>query len=180
MPPSNQELSNYHLRNKNDLSIVPSRIDCHKRSFFPTAVDLWNNLPLTIRLSPSLSSFKRCLQKQIRVKNPLYYYGQRWPTIHHARMHIGCSQLNFDLCRNLHVIDSPFCTCGAPLEDAFHFFFICPRFDIHRAKLRGLVEEMCPFVLDNVLFGDPNLSFKPNSVVFDAVHEFIIDTQRFH
>ena len=74
-----------------------------------------------------------------------YYYGQRWANVHHSRMRIGCSGLNYDLHTNLHVINSPSCRCGAPQETANHYFMECILYDDQRLELRDVVSAICPF-----------------------------------
>ena len=109
----------------------------------------------------------------------LYYYGARWPSVHHARMKIGCSKLKYDLCYNLHVIDSPQCTCGSPVENAYHFFLECPIFNAARNALTISMQGLADMTIPNLLYGNPGLSLDENRQVFHAVHEFILNTKRF-
>ncbi len=53
----------HSLRNSNGKLFIPkSNIDYLKRSFSYSGAFLWNNLPETLRLSPSLTSFKSSLE----------------------------------------------------------------------------------------------------------------------
>lgn len=180
LPPETQEVSHYDLRNKNNITIPLNRLECYKRSFFPHVVSLWNKLPLTSRNLPSYDCFKRHLKPQKSELNTLYYYGQRWPAVHHARMRIGCSKLNYDLCFNLHVINHSTCRCGATSEDANHFLLVCPLYDEQRVIMRASVQQVTTFDLATLLHGDPALSLDLNIIVFGAVHKFITDSERFH
>ena len=57
--------------------------------------------------------------------NELYYYGNRSTNIKHAQLRMKCSRLNAHL-YNLHVVDSPGCSCGHDIEDNNHYLLICP------------------------------------------------------
>ena len=109
----------------------------------------------------------------------LCLYGERWPSVHHARLRIGCSKLNYDLCCKLHVTDSPTCRCGAQKEDASHFVLHCPLLNDLRFNMKDFVEEHSTFNVKTLLFGDKELSMELNQCVFKAVHEFIVLSERF-
>ena len=179
LPPDNQDIHTYNLRNKNDIIKPSTRLESFKRSFFPHAINLWNNLPLNVRSSPTIDSFKKCIKWDQNELIMLYYYGERWTAVHHSRMRLGCSKLNYDLCYNLHVIDHSNCSCGAPVEDAHHFLFVCPNYNEIRTVLCNAVLPLCPFTQDTVLFGNNLLSYKDNVVIFGAVHKYIVDSRRF-
>ena len=59
-------------------------------------------------------------------------------------MGLGCSKLNYDLCYNLHVIDYCNCLCGALVEDAYHFFLVCPKYNEIRTVLCNAALPLCP------------------------------------
>ena len=179
LPPDNQDIHTYNLRNKNDIIKPSTRLESFKRSFFPHAINLWNNLPLNVRSSPTIDSFKKCIKWDQNELIMLYYYGERWTAVHHSRMRLGCSKLNYDLCYNLHVIDHSNCSCGAPVEDAHHFLFVCPNYNEIHTVLCNAVLPLCPFTQDTVLFGNNLLSCKDNVAIFGAVHKYIVDSRRF-
>ena len=64
-PVSIMEPSYYNLRYFNNQRIYPPycRTDTYKYSFFPHAIQLWNNLPQEITSSPSFVTFKKLLHK---------------------------------------------------------------------------------------------------------------------
>ena len=68
--------------------------------------------------------FKKALKKDCKEVCIVYFYSNLWPPVHHSRMRLGCSKLNADLFCNLHVVDSPACSCGYETENAEHFFSI--------------------------------------------------------
>ena len=39
-----------------------SNVDCHLYSYFPSTIRLWNNLPITTKLSSSTEDFKKQLE----------------------------------------------------------------------------------------------------------------------
>ena len=171
--------SNYSLRSNQNLSQPFCRLDILKRSFIHRTVKLWNNLDLTLRENNSLSTFRQNVMKVNDKKDYLYYALNRSAAIHHARLRVGCSKLNYHLCRNLHVITDESCMCGHSREDPFHFFMECPRFAAYRDALFVRVVCYANFDIRTVLFGDPNISFTDNCKVFDAVQCFIIESKRF-
>ena len=73
LPHENQEIHAYNLRNKVDIIKPSTRLECFKRSFFPHSINLWNNLPLNVRSSTTIESFKKCLKDIRNELNVLYY-----------------------------------------------------------------------------------------------------------
>ena len=179
LPHQNINRTHYNLRNQNDIEIQPTRLESFRRSFFPLSARVWNELPLDTRLSRNLDDFKLKLNTGRAERNILYYYGQRWPSIHHARLRIGCSKLNFDLHYNLKVVDSPFCPCGFKFESAEHFFLECQRYLDIRHKLFNVIATYCQVTIDVILFGNSDLSINQNYDIFDAVHSYILESERF-
>ena len=132
-----------------------------------------------MQASESLSIFKNYFKREIPERVTLYYYGERWPSVHHAQMRMGCSKLNNDLSFNLHVIENPQCSCGYPNETSKHFLLECPHYDNQRGVLLNTVSNLTNISPDILLFGNPNINLEINKRVFAAVHKFIIDTHRF-
>ena len=177
LPPENFEIIRYNLRNNQNLVVPATRSEMFKRSFFPHAVRLWNDLSIEHRHAPSLEDFKASIKPK-RTCNILYYYGKRWPSVHHSRIRIGCSKLKFDLCYNLHVVDDPICACGH-VEDANHFFLTCPNYVNIRLDLFNVVSIFTEVKLTTLLEGDPILTEEQNKIIFDAVQTYIIASERF-
>jgi hypothetical protein len=76
---------------------------------------------MSIRNSPTLSSFKNRVQGDI-YKPPKYYNeGPRKLNILHTRLRHQCSSLNADLSR-IHIINNYKCNCGVSFEDAIHYY----------------------------------------------------------
>ena len=169
----------YNFRHRNPLKIPFCHLETYRRSFVPRTIGLWNSLDQGTRSANTLDEFKSKLKPKVSDTVLLYYYGARWPSVHHARMRIGCSKLHGDLCNSLHVINDPSCMCGHPLENAYHYFLECPLFAISRLNLIARTYPLVDVTVDNLLYGSINLTLEENKRVFEAVHEYIIDTNRF-
>ena len=169
----------YSMRNRDAIKIPHCRLSLFQRSFFPYTIKLWNKLPVNTQNIPTYESFKNHLRNKLDPANELYYYGERWPSVHHARMRIGCSKLNSDLFYNLHVINNPTCQCGALAENPYHYFFECANYQDQRDSLFQSISDINDIQLNTLLFGNPELSLVQNQTIFEAVHKFINSTKRF-
>ncbi len=96
----------------------------HSTKTVPASVELWNNLPLELRCLNSYKALKNRLKKNQTKNTPNYYHhGFRPLNILHAKLRIGCSDLNHD--KNLiGLSDTNLCTCGE-VETAEHFLLEC-------------------------------------------------------
>ena len=168
----------YVLRN-NNIPAPFTRTETYRRSYFPEAIRRWNQLTPNLKEAHTLEEFKQLLNTPSIPKQDILYYGDRWASIHHARIRIGCSKLNNHLCNNLHVIPSSLCDCGYEDETPIHFFFTCPLYNQQRAELHNSIIQLTTFSLHTLLYGDNNLTHNENKLLFDAVHKFIKDTNRF-
>ena len=75
-------------------------------------------------MAPSIKGFKVAIFKK-KEPNILYFYGQRWPSIHHAGNSMGWNKLNQYLFHNhMHLIENPSYACGHPVQDPTHLFLI--------------------------------------------------------
>ena len=136
---------------------------------------------MDVRNSTSLNSFKNKITRSVirPIKySDLYFFGDRYLAILHARLRLGASQLNSHLFK-IGVKDSPKCSCGAKNEDAWHYFFVCPNYTIFRHKLQSTINQFASFTLHTALYGSPTCSYIENTHIFSAVHEYISDTERF-
>jgi hypothetical protein len=180
LPPEFHEYVEYNLRNSQNIVLPFTRLESFRRSFFPSSVRLWNGLSVETRSCLTLAIFKMALRQDVDDANILYYYGKRWASVHHARIRIGCSKLNADLCLNLHVIDSANCLCGSTLEDAKHFFFHCPNYNNIRQDLFNDILQFSEVTLSILLHGNPDINVDMNKAIFGAVHTFITRSGRFN
>jgi len=172
------EPNQYNLRNPRTIHVPHTRLDTYFRSFIPLASRFWNDLSDDIKNAPSLITFKQLLNSKLE-RNKLFFYGERWPAVHHARMRMGCSKLKGDLCHNLHVISEATCPCGYHTEDAKHFLLDCPLYVSDRMYMLVSVIGVTDITLKNLLYGNDAITLDDNKIVFHAVHKFIDATKRF-
>ena len=179
MPKENRDVVKRNLRSNTNLRLPLAKSELVRRSFIPFTVKLWNKLTSDQRSCKSIKLFKSEIKTE-KITNILYYYGQRWPSIHHSRIRLGCSSLNFDLYYNLHIPDvSPQCICGNGTEDARHYFMSCDQYNDIRKPLKDLLVNKCSFRLNYILNGCENLGVEDNMLIFDAVHNYILESKRF-
>ena len=168
------------LRSANNIDdpLTKDSLQSLRRSFFPRTIHEWNSIDHSTRNAMNLNSFKTSLSATLPDVNRLFYYGQRWPSIHHARMRMGCSKLNHHLFNN-HLILSPECNCGYHTEDPTHFFLNCPNYAALRISMLDTLTPICRISTGTLLFGDSNCSFDVNIKIFEEVHTFIVQSHRF-
>ena len=175
MPPFVSERTEYSLRNAADISVLSRRTEIYSRSFFPSSVDYWNKLPLSVRSADSLSAFKQLLKRSIfrSPEIPNYFVsGQRISSVYHCRIRNNCSNLNDDLFNN-HLKPTAACDCGFESEDAENYFFFCNRFTQQRTSLFQAIRKFQPVRIRLLLYGSPDLSDDDNVELFSYVQHFI-------
>ena len=136
--PTIQSTTIYPLRNGDHLIVPFCRLSITKLSFIPSTVKEWNKLGIAIRKLDSLSKFKNAIRlnsQSNKILVPkLYYYGPRKLSVVLTQLRCTASSLNHDLYK-VHMLSSPACSCGAPQEDANHFFFVCAKYSEMRNDL---------------------------------------------
>ena len=170
-------VSSYNLRNSNDIQTIPARTNLYYNSCLPSVVREWNNLPLDVRNSDSLNSFKRRLNDRDRYIPKYYYSGNRKLQILHTRLRTGCSSLNHDLFFK-HITDSPLCRCGE-IENTEHYFMSCRLYHNQRVDLMNIISRYTPVTLQIVLYGSNMLPLNINNAIFEAVHKYIKESKIF-
>lgn len=170
----------YPLRNGEDLVNVFGRTAKMYNSFLPYSIREWNKLPDNIKQYESLSSFKYALNKNVPSCNKLFYYGERYCNVIHARLRMECSALNAHLFY-MFIIESPRCMCGYALESTEHFFLHCPLYIRHRRKLLNDIQNVTNLNIsvNLLLHGSTDISYMNNIVIFESVHNFIKESARF-
>ena len=122
LPNRVNNITAYNLRNSNDFDIPFSRLCSYENSYFPSTLKLWNELDPQVRTLPTISHFKSNI-KTIPDKIPDYTnVGERKYNIMLTRIRHRSSSLKADL-YGVNIIPSPACSCGAPTENADHYFF---------------------------------------------------------
>ena len=112
-------------------------------------------------------------------RNKLHYFGKRADNIIHAQLRLRCSKLNSHLFA-LHVIDSPACICGHDNEDSEHFLLYCALYDNIRPLLIHTLHDLIEgqhLNIDTLLNG--NNDYATNCKIFQAVHSFLSESNRF-
>ena len=94
-------------------------------------------------------------------------------------MRIKCSPLNEHLSKYLHVLNDCNCECGLDIEDSTHFLFHCALYNEPRQIMMNKLLDLPPLSTEMLLFGDINLEFEQNQIIFNAVQTFLNDTKRF-
>ena len=96
----------------------------------------------------------------------------------HIRLRTNCSVLNKNLFLKC-ICDSPFYRCGA-IENAFDFFLDCQQNAHQRAeRIYSIFYQHITVGLRVILFGEITLSTQANTIIFKAVHKYILDSKRF-
>ena len=167
------------LRGANNIAVPLAKREQYKRSFFPYAIKKWNDSDRDMKSVATLNELKQEFKKHRENPPMIYYYGKRSESIHHARMRLGCSDLNHHLCNVMHVIDSAKCNCGFHKETVTHFLIDCPLYEEYRRDLFFRVSALSNFTVKTMLFGDNTLKLEENIKIFSYVHEFIFSTGRF-
>ncbi|PJE78229.1 hypothetical protein CI610_02839 [invertebrate metagenome] len=176
LPRRNNSIHDHNTRVGNNFRPPPCRTSLYMKSFLPSVIPLWNSLPDAIKSDPSITKLKSHLNKP-RHKVPHYFLsGNRLGQIHHARLRMECSPLKFYLFHK-NLIDSPLCTCNHEDETNEHFLLRCPLFA--QFRLRCFSALNYPLSTEILLFGDNELTYDENLLIFSSVQEFIIISKRF-
>lgn len=178
-PSTRSHDSTYTTRQSQNYSIPKCRLNIYKSSFVPTAIHLWNGIPLEIRNLPTLKSFKKSFLSS-KSQPPSYFsYGERYWNVIHTRLRHNCI-LKKDLHR-CKIIDSPLCSCGK-VEDAYHYFFSCAKYNIPRNDLFNVIfriENLHIIDTQVLLWGDNSISIAENENLFFNVQLFLKRSGRF-
>ena len=149
---------------------IYTRTALYHNSFLPSTIRDWNNLKQDrlVMLIPS--------NKRERV--PKYFYnGSRRGQMLHTRLRTKCSSLNKDLF-DKKIVVSPQCQCRR-IESTYHYFLECPIYANRRLELFTSLSQHINVTLNLILSGDTLLSNDINSIIFEKVQKYIIDTKRF-
>ena len=177
VPDSFGNIHGYNTRNPSIIPPIMARTTLYTNYFLPATVRSWNMLPVRVKSSTSLASFKSSFKDRC-VKKPDYYYvGKRIGQILHSRLRMHCSSLNQDLFLK-NIVDSPSCQCGA-IESAHHFLLHCPRYNVQRQLYLDPIFVNPLITYDCLIFGSLELTFEQNTEVFLAVQSFICASKRF-
>ena len=120
VPPLVGDVTNYPLRNRQNISTMYTRTEISHKSCIPSSVSDWNNLNNAIREIDTFVSFRSTFKNEVlgNTHVPTYFIkGQRRLAVLHARLRNNCSDLKCDPFLN-HLTDSLSCSCGYIMENA--------------------------------------------------------------
>ena len=174
IPPLVDHTTKYQLRNQCDIQVPTFRIKWHQNSFIPIGIELRNEIDNLIKNENSLSSFKALLYKrkylgnlkQLKFRRNLFCISDRYWNMIHSKMRMNCSPLTEHLANSLHVIQNSTCDCGLSVEKNTHFLLECRLFTQHRQSMLNKIKDLPMITTDLLLYGDINLTFEQNKVIF--------------
>ena len=187
--------SQYNLRNSTSIQLPKASTNYFLKSFIPSTIRMWNELPENIRLKNDLEDFKKEL---LQIYKPpeiskAHLMSARDGHIQLLRIKLGLSGLNFHR-RKFHFIQHSNCPyCGSNKEDPIHFFFICTEYAAPReVMVNGLMQALPNHghqiatigerktqrkLIKLIIFGTGN--FDTDTKLFKVVATFIESTKRF-
>ena len=74
---------------------------------------------------------------------------------------------------------NPTCSCQVEPENADHYFLRSHKYTIQRLVLFNSLRNFLPLRLEILLYGKPNLTDAENEIIFESVHIFIKNSNRF-
>ena len=138
-------------QNWKQYSLIKTKHNFFKNSFFPSAIIEWNNLDPNLRNSNSISVFKEKILNFIRpspnsvfdIRNPK---GIKLIT----RLRLGLSHLReHKFKHSFQDTLNPLCNCGQDIESTTHFFLHCPFFINERRTLLSTMHSFDSKLLDS-------------------------------
>ena len=183
VPPPVGDLSEYNLRDSQNISSITARTTLFQKSCLPSSINLWNSVDITARQNPTLTGFKSAINGLYSPSNnckvPSHYlHGNRFLSVLHARIRNKCSNLNEDLYQNFLSL-TPYCACNDDIESASHYFLDCRLYTESRIELFRQTRDFHPLNINKMLFGDETLTANQNIQLFNAVQQFIKTSKRF-
>ena len=182
----------YGARITNDLHPVRCRNDRFLNSFYPDAVNCWNNVGPDLRNVETLSKFKSTVLKIIRPeKKSIFNIHNHIGIKYIYQLRVGLSFLKAH--KKAHNFgDTPVdtCLCHTGVETTEHFLIHCPHFNIHRNKLFSVVKPIISKMhsltslvnskmVQILLYGEKGLNSGDNRAILNATIHYILNTGRF-
>ncbi len=185
----------YNTRCCVNLRVPRCRTERFKRSFFPSSISLWNDLPVSISNAKTLQAFKHSISSFLPPPSkppPWFSVGRRLPNVLHTRLRLNNSSLNSDRYK-INLSDTASCECGALVENNLHFLLHCAnhghaRLSLLRAVRNIVAPGITPATLpalseeyftNMILNGSVDLSAEDNTKIFHALQTFLIVSGRF-
>ena len=141
VPPLRRHLFGTNIRNE----LHPMRWQTRrfKNSFYPDAVDSWNNIGPELRQTEKISAFKSVLTGMIIPEEKSIFNIHNKNLRYLYQLRVGLSPLRAHKFRH-NFRDTPheLCICQSGIESTIHFLLHCPMFDDHREVLMDIVEPI--------------------------------------
>ena len=174
----------------NDLHPMRWRNLRFKNSFYPDAVQSWNNIGPELRKVEKISTFKSSELGMIKPeeKNIFNIHSQDLRYLYQLR--VGLSSLKAHKHRHK-FLDTPndTCVCSSGAESTTHFLLCCPIFNTHRERLMETVKPILsklnlnidnnPALTQFLLYGNKALTHAQNQGILNATLTYIRNTGRF-
>ena len=150
--------------------------------FIPSTVKLWNRLDQSDRILDTLTKFKKAIRKEQsdntkRIPKHLYY-GPRKLNIILTQLRNSYSFLNYYLSK-VNIVNDASCSCGAPRENVYHYFFTCPNYAEIRLTMTNNLNWIQTIDLNLLTCESGVLTYEENINILKHVFNFIKSAERF-
>ena len=172
IPPRVGEITNYPLRNRQNLTNMYTRTEISRKSCIPLSVSYWNSPNKDIREIDTYLSFRNAFKIEFLCNANVPSYLMK------DQRRLSVLHLKSDLFQN-HLASVKNCSCGNINENALHYFFECENYSYSRIIMFRNTRKYHPLSLNIVLFEKSILSDDDNLLLFQAVQQYIKDTRRF-
>ena len=172
-----------------NISIIKTRSNFFRNSFFPSTITEWNKLDYDIRNSDSLNVFNLSFLKFVRpVANSVFDINNPYGLKLLTRLRLGLIHLRYHKFRhNFQDCINPICDCGLETETTTHFFLHFPLFRSARQSLlmyfkkidESILKKHDEFITKTLLYDDDKFDLSCNKSVISSAIEFIVSTERF-
>ena len=158
-----------------------------QNSFYPDAVNCWNDIGPDIRKLDTLKSFKSNLTDIIKPKCKSVFKIHSSHLKYLYQLRVGLSPLKSHKFKHkFEDTPSSTCLCSTGAETTDHFLLFCPIFNAHREKLMDTVNPIVSRLNPNLLhfnkillYGSESLNQAENKAILEATLSFITNTGRF-
>ena len=159
-------------------------------TFFPSTINEWNRLDLSIRNSTSLHILKGRFSQFLRsLENSMFTCPNSIGIKHLTRLMLGFSHLRYHKFKHgfLDAVD-PLCSCSAAIENTVNYFLQCPNLLTARNIFlneiaivdRSITDQNAIKIIQNFPYGKPTTySVNDNKLILDASIKYILETKRF-
>ena len=145
-PPEVADKMTYDLRNAAKIDEIKSTKNYFLKSFLPSTIKLWNNLPAQIKSSNTIEALKEKPSSHLNFQQAYkpYLFSPNRNFIQIGRMRMGLSALNAHR-RKYNFIDNSHCSfCPQKREDTMHYLLQCPHYTAPRSTMLNSLATSLP------------------------------------